>query len=272
MPRSIPTLCGSIMAEPFSLGEKIHNAAYDHLGLEYRFVCFGVEDPAAAVQAIRTLGVRGMNVSMPYKTAVMEHLDEIDEAAQVIGAVNTINNVDGVLTGYNTDYLGSLAALREVIDPTDRRVAVIGAGGAARAVVYGCLQTGAHVTVFNRSAARGRDLAQSLGIQYGGGIEDFLASEFDIVINATSAGFRQPTVNPLEGRLASHLVVMDVAFIPAQTALIGQARQLGCVTVSGTRMLVHQARKQIELYTGHYEAPLEVMEHAMLQEIERLQL
>ncbi|WP_449433228.1 shikimate dehydrogenase [Pseudomonas putida] len=272
MHRSIPTLCGSIMAEPFSLSEKIHNAAYDHLGLDYRFVCFGVDDPKAAVQAIRTLGIRGMNVSMPYKTAVMQYLDNIDEAAQVIGAVNTINNLDGVLTGYNTDYLGSLAALREVVDPAGKRVAVIGAGGAARAVVYGCLQAGAQVTVFNRSPARGRDLAASLGIEYGGAIENFQAAEFAIVINATSAGFRQPAVNPLEGRLAEHLVVMDVAFIPVQTALIRQARHLGCATVPGTRMLVHQARKQIELYSGSAQAPLAVMEQAMLQEIERLQL
>ncbi|MDD2067814.1 shikimate dehydrogenase [Pseudomonas putida] len=260
------------MGEPFSLGEKIHNAAYEHLGLDYRFVCFGVDDSAAAVQAIRTLGVRGMNVSMPYKTAVMEHLDEIDEAAKVIGAVNTINNVEGVLTGYNTDYLGSLAALREVVEPAGKRVAVLGAGGAARAVVFGCLQAGAHVTVYNRSAVSGENLATSLGIKYGGSLEAFQASQYDIVINATSAGFRQPLVDPLAGKLAAHLVVMDVAFIPVETALIRQARQLGCVTVPGTRMLVHQARKQIELYTGHAEAPLEIMERAMLQEIERLQL
>lgn len=272
MPSSIPTLCGSIMAEPFSLSEKIHNAAYAHLGLEYCFVCFGVDDPAAAVQAIRTLGVRGMNVSMPYKSAVMQFLDNIDEAAQTIGAVNTINNVEGVLTGYNTDYLGALAALREAIDPKGRRIAVIGAGGAARAVVYGCTQAGAQVTVFNRTAPSGQALASSLDVHFGGPVEAFDARTFDIVINATSAGFRQPTVNPLEGRLAPHLVVMDVAFIPVQTALIRQARHLGCTTVAGTRMLVHQARKQIELYTGHQEAPLEVMEHAMHQEIQRLQL
>ena len=271
MPQSLPTLCGSIMGSPFSLSAKIHNAAYAALGLDYTFVCFGVEDPVAAVAAIRTLGVRGMNVSMPYKTAVMPHLDAIDESAQVIGAVNTINNVDGVLTGYNTDYLGAVRALQEVTRLNDKRVAVIGAGGAARAVVYGCVHAGAKVTVFNRSAERGKALADSLGTRWGGHVEAFDAKAYDIVINATSVGFKQPDSNPLDGLLASHLIVMDVAFMPVQTALLRQAQALGCGTVAGTRMLVLQACRQIELYTGH-DAPIDVMEQAMLQEIQRLNL
>ena len=271
MPQSLPTLCGSIMGSPFSLSAKIHNAAYAALGLDYTFVCFGVEDPVAAVAAIRTLGVRGMNVSMPYKTAVMPHLDKIDESAHVIGAVNTINNVDGVLTGYNTDYLGAVRALEEVTDLCGKRIAVIGAGGAARAVVYGCLQAAAEVTVFNRSIERGAALAEELGARWGGGVEAFTAEAFDIVINATSVGFKQPDSNPLDGSLAGHLLVMDVAFMPVHTALLLQAQSLGCRTIAGTRMLVHQACRQIELYTGK-EAPIDIMEQAMLQEIQRLKL
>ena len=99
----------------------------------------------------------------------------------------------------------------------------------------------------------------------------FAAQDFDIVINATSVGFKQPDSNPLDGRLASHLIVMDVAFMPAHTALLLQAAALGCRTVSGTRMLVHQACRQIELYTG-MEAPIDIMEQAMLEEIHRLKL
>jgi shikimate dehydrogenase len=271
MPQSLPTLCGSIMGSPFSLSAKIHNAAYAALGLDYTFVCFGIEDPVAGVAAIRALGVRGMNVSMPYKTVVMEHLDAIDESALVIGAVNTINNVDGVLTGYNTDYLGAVRALQEVCELNKQRVAVIGAGGAARAVVYGCLQAAARVTVFNRSSERGKVLSSDLGAHWGGGVETFAAQDFDIVINATSVGFKQPDSNPLDGLLASHLIVMDVAFMPVRTALLLQAAALGCRTVSGTRMLVHQACRQIELYTG-MEAPIDIMEQAMLEEIQRLNL
>jgi shikimate dehydrogenase len=208
---------------------------------------------------------------MPYKTAVMPHLDRIDESAQAIGAVNTINNVDGVLTGYNTDYLGAIRALQEVSELSGKRIAVIGAGGAARAVVYGCLKEEAEVTVFNRSIERGAALAEDLGARWGGSVEAFAAKAFDIVINATSVGFKQPESNPLDGRLASHLIVMDVAFMPVQTALLLQAKALGCSTVAGTRMLVHQACRQIELYTAK-EAPIDIMEQAMLQEIQRLKL
>ncbi|TCO82614.1 shikimate dehydrogenase [Plasticicumulans lactativorans] len=270
MPRSIPTLCGSLTGEPFALGVRIHNASYRALGLDYTFVCFGVEDPAAAVAAIRTLGIRGSNVSMPYKSAVMPHLDAIDPAARAIGAVNTIDNRDGHLTGYNSDYVGALRALQEVCDCRGRRLAVLGAGGAARAVVYGAREAGAAVTVFNRSAARGQALADEMGAAFGGPLEAFRAEDFAIVVNATSVGFRAPDLNPLAGRLAPHLVVMDVAFIPARTRLIRDAEALGCRTVPGTRMFLHQSCRQIELYTG-CEAPLAVMEAALLDAIAQLE-
>lgn len=271
MPTSLPILCGSIMGSPFSLSARIHNAAYAELGLDYTFVCFGVDDPEAAVQAIRTLGVRGMNVSMPYKQAVMPFLDVIDESAQAIGAVNTINNLDGVLTGYNTDYLGAVRALQEVQRLSGKRVAVIGAGGAARAVAYGCRGAGAEVQVFNRSAERGQALADDLQVRFAGDLGAFAADAFDVVVNATSVGFKDAASNPLDGRLAPHLLVMDVAFLPVRTALLKQAQAVGCRTVAGTRMLVHQACRQIELYTG-CDAPIEVMERAMLAEIQRLKL
>ena len=271
MPRSIPTLCGSIMGEPFSFNVRIHNAAYQALGLDYTFVCFGVEDPVRGVDAVRTLGVRGMNVSMPYKSAVIPHLDQLDSSARAIGAVNTINNVDGTLTGYNTDCLGAVRALEEV-EPLagGRRVAVLGAGGAARAIAYGVQQAGGIVTIFNRTLSRGQKLAADFGLACGGTLADFRAEDFDTVVNATAAGFRAPDVNPLEGRLAPHLLVMDAAFLPVQTKLIRDAATLGCRTVVGTRMMLHQACGQIELYTGCERAPIEAMEAALLAEIDRL--
>lgn len=125
--------------------------------------------------------------------------------------------------------------------------------------------------MFNRSSERGKVLSSDLGAHWGGSVEAFAAQDFDIVINATSVGFKQPDSNPLDGLLASHLIVMDVAFMPVRTALLLQAAELGCRTVSGTRMLVHQACRQIELYTG-MEAPIDIMEQAMLEEIQRLNL
>ncbi|MEY5099112.1 MAG: AroD alpha, partial [Pseudomonadota bacterium] len=223
MPRSIPTLCGSIMGEPFSFNVRIHNAAYQALGLDYTFVCFGVDDVPRAVQAIRTLGIRGMNVSMPHKQAVIPHLDALDDSAREIGAVNTINHVDGRLVGYNTDCLGAVHALQEVTGLQGKRLALLGAGGAARAIAYGARQAGAQVTVFNRTAARGEALAADFGLRFGGALSDFDPAAFDGVVNATAAGFRAPDVNPIAGQLAPHLFVMDAAFIPVRSRLIRDA-------------------------------------------------
>ena len=269
MPKSIPTLCGSIMAEPFSLGVRIHTAAYRELGLDYTFVCFGVENPELAVQAIRTLGIRGMSVSMPYKSAVMPFLDALDPAARAIGAVNTIDNRNGRLTGYNTDFIGAVRALQEANDLTGQALAILGAGGAARAIAYGAQQAGAQVTLFNRSTERGQALAAELNVDFGGSLEDFRAARFSILVNATSVGFRAPDSNPLGQTLEPHLLVMDIAFIPVRTKLLRDAEKAGCRTIAGTRMLLHRACKQIELYTEQ-QAPLAVMEKALLDEINRL--
>lgn len=270
MPRSIPTLCGSIMGEPFTFNVRIHNAAYRALEIDYTFVCFGVQDVPGAVQSIRALGVRGMNVSMPHKQAVIPHLDRLDETARAIGAVNTINNVDGELTGYNTDCIGAVRAFQEVTELAGKRIALLGAGGAARAMAYGLREAGAGVTVFNRTAARGEELAASLGLRFGGALSDFRAADFDMLANATAAGFRAPDVNPVTGQLAPHLIVMDAAFIPVRSRLIRDAAALGCRTIDGTRMMLHQACAQVEFYTGCARAPIEAMEAALLEEIARL--
>ena len=270
MPRSIPTLCGSIMGSPFTFNVKVHNAAYAALGLDYTFVCFGVEDVPGAIAAMRSLGIRGMNVSMPHKQAVIPHLDALDETARAIGAVNTINHVDGRLTGYNTDCVGAVRALEEITTLLDQRIALLGAGGAARAIAYGLREAGARVTVFNRTAEKAQALARDFGLAFGGTLADFDAAAFDGVVNATAAGFRAPDVNPIAGQLASHLFVMDAAFIPVRSRLIRDAEELGCRTSDGTRMLLHQFRGQIELYTGGHEAPMDAMSAALLAEIERV--
>lgn len=269
MPRSIPTLCGSIMGTPFTFNVKVHNAAYRALGLDYTFVCFGVEDVPGAIAAVRALGIRGLNVSMPHKQAVIPHLDALDATARDIGAVNTINHVDGRLTGYNTDCIGAVRALEEITTLPGRRIALLGAGGAARAIAYGVRNAGATLTVFNRSAERGQALARDFGLAFGGTLDAFDPAGFDGVINATAAGFRAPEVNPIAGRLAPHLFVMDVAFIPVDSRLVRDARALGCRAIDGTRMLLHQFCGQIELYTGR-PAPLEAMSAALLDEIARV--
>ncbi|MEJ8848491.1 shikimate dehydrogenase [Variovorax rhizosphaerae] len=271
MPSSIPTLCGSLAGTPFTFNVKVHNAAYRALGVDYTFVCFGVDDAAGGVQAMRTLGIRGLNVTMPHKQTVIPHLDALDDTAREIGAVNTIHNVDGFLTGYNTDCIGAVRAIEEASPLDGRRVALLGAGGAARAIAWGMRRAGAKVTLFNRTAERGEAFAREFGIAFAGAPSSFNAADFDGVVNATAAGYRAPDVSPLDpGQLAAHLFVMDAAFIPVETKLIRDAQAAGCRAVNGTRMLLHQFCGQVELYTGK-PAPFEVMSTALLDEIARSQ-
>ncbi len=272
MSPTLPTLCGSMAASPHRLAVEIHNAAYRELGLDYTFVYFGITDPAAGVGAIRTLGIRGMNVSMPFKTAVIPFLDRLDPAARKIGAVNTIDNREGVLTGYNTDYIGALKALEEQTDLAGSRVALLGAGGAARAVGYGLAEKSARVTVYNRSVQPARLLADEFNLDFGGVLDEFPGgAEFDILINCTSIGFQSPGDCPLaesmlETSLPPDTIVMDVVFLPPQTRLLRLAASAGRRIVPGARMLLHQACGQVELYTG-CQAPRGVMEEVLEREI-----
>jgi len=271
MTSSLPTLCGSMAAHPYRLAVEVHNAAYKELGLDYTFVYFGITDPKAGVEAIRALGIRGMNVSMPFKSAVMPYLDRLDPAAEAIGAVNTIDNRDGVLTGYNTDYIGAIRALEEQTDLQGKRVALLGAGGAARAVGYGLAEKGARTTVFNRSADKARMLSEVFSLEYGGTLDQFSGSDgFDVLVNSTAVGF-QATNDSLVDRnvLRSGMIVMDVVFLPPQSKLLHLAEIAGCKTIQGTRMLLHQACGQVELYTG-CDAPVAVMEQVLDREIRKM--
>lgn len=271
MTSSLPTLCGSMAAHPYRLAVEVHNGAYKELGLDYTFVYFGITDPGAGVAAIRALGIRGMNVSMPFKSAVMPYLDRIDPAAEAIGAVNTIDNRDGVLTGYNTDYIGAVRALEEQTDLKGKRAALLGAGGAARAVGYGLAEKGARTTVFNRSADKARVLAETFSLEYGGTLDQCSGLEdFDILVNSTAVGFQSPDDSPVNvSMMRKNMIVMDVVFLPPQTKLLQLAETAGCTTIQGTRMLLYQACGQVELYTG-CDAPVAVMEQILEREIRNM--
>lgn len=271
MPKPKPMLCGSISARPSPLGTAMHNAGYRALDLPFVYVAFPTDNPRQAVLAMRYLSIRGFGVSMPHKIAVMPHLDAIDETAARIGAVNTIVNDEGHLTGYNTDWVGAVRALEELVELAGKRSIVIGAGGAARAIVYGLVERGSRVTIFNRTAERGAALAQDFGATFGGGPADLAsAGEYDVLVNATSVGFHAPEESVVPASLLRPgSAVLDAVFLPPQTKLIRDAQARGCTAVPGTRMLVHQALVQFELYTGE-TAPLEAMEEALLATISRL--
>jgi shikimate dehydrogenase len=258
-------------AHPYRMAVEVHNAAYRALGIDYTFVYFGISNPEEGVKAIRALGIRGMNVSMPFKSAVVPFLDKLDTAAEAIGAVNTIDNKDGILTGYNTDFIGAMRALQEVTEVPGKRVALLGAGGAARAIGYGLVTAGAEVDVYNRSIKKAEQLAGDLGLKVGGTLEQFNgAGGYDILVNSTSIGFNAPAESPVHpDTLANMPIVMDAVFIPVKTRLLREAEIAGCITIPGVRMLLHQACGQVELYTGH-DAPLEIMEQVIAKEMKKM--
>ncbi len=239
--------------------------------MPYVYVAFGIKNTREAVLAMRYLGIRGLGVSMPHKIDIMQYLDAIDETAAQIGAVNTVVNDDGCLTGYNTDWSGAVRALQEKVDIAGKRSVVVGAGGAARAIVYGLTREKSQVSVYNRTASKGEKLARDFGARFGGGLAELSSiEEYDILVNATSVGFHVPDESAIpltilkEGR-----IVLDVVFIPPQSKLIREAESRSCIAISGIRMLVHQAAYQFELYTGQ-QAPFEVMEEALLERIRHL--
>lgn len=267
-----PTLCGSLSLHPVATGARIHTAGYAALGLSFQYQPFRVTNVAGAITGMRALGIRGFGVSMPFKLEVMPLLDAIDDLAAQIGAVNTIVNDDGKLTGYNTDAHGALTALEEVVGTVQgKRVAVLGAGGAARAVCFALRRAGATLHVANRSAHKADELRKRLEVREGpavtsGALGDLLDLEpYDALVNASSAGMAEyggeSPVSP--SLLRADLVVMDIVYKPMNTQLLQAAREVGARTVDGSRMLLYQACRQFELYTGH-AAPLDAMNQALM--------
>ncbi|MGU3470071.1 shikimate dehydrogenase [Paenibacillus sp. D51F] len=225
---------------------------------------------------VRAMGIRGVNVTIPHKLDVMSHLDHVDEGARLIGAVNTVVNEGGVLTGYNTDGIGYVRSLKEeaLPDLRGKRIAVIGAGGAARGVLYALLKEGpAEVAVLNRTEERARELAEAFAShgqvralpQSGSEAEDVLRSA-DLVVNTTSIGMH-PNIDacPVDvSLLRPDAVASDLIYNPLETAWLAQARSLGLRTHGGLGMFIYQGAYAFEYWTG-IPAPTGAMREAVLQ-------
>jgi len=248
-----------------SLSPAIHNAAYKSLGIDDQFVYLGtnvkVENIEAVVKAMRNMkNFCGLACTMPHKIEVIKHLDEIDEIAKKIGAVNTVVNNNGVLKGYNTDWLGIVTPLEQIIKLKNKKVAVLGAGGAARAVVYGMILKGAKPTIFNRTVEKAQELGKEFACN-GVGLDDVEGiKDFDIIINSTAVG-----MHPLENKtpiptrfINESQVVFDIVYIPYETKLLREAKKKGAKTIHGIEMLLYQGTAQFELFTNH-KAPVKVM-------------
>lgn len=259
-------ICG-IIGDPVdhSLSPVIHNTAFEALGLDFLYLAFPVKDIEAAIKGVRALGLRGINVTVPHKQAVIQFLDEVDDEAQAIGAVNTIVNERGKLKGYNTDAPGFMAALTKISrDIKVKHIVVLGAGGAARAALYRLVRAGARVTVLNRTREQAELLVKELGGE-AGSIDSLTMAiaNSDIVVNATSVGLHgvNESLVPKE-ILRKGLVVFDLVYHANGTQLIRDAMIAECVTIPGTELLLEQAYLAFKLFTGH-DAPVEVMKGAL---------
>ena len=234
-----------------SLSPLMHNTALCDLGIEGRYNAFCVYDLAAAIQGIRGMDVRGASVTIPFKSAVMEYLDDISADARNIGAVNTIINSNGRLTGVNTDWRGLLAALREAMTIKGKKFVIIGAGGTARSAAYGIIQEGGFPVIVNRTAEKGKLLAVKFNCPFYA-LDDIEKIEADCLINTTPVGmYPHVDKSPVDSAsLAGYKYVMDVIYNPLETKLLKDARQRGCHVLPGLDMFVHQGAEQIKLWTG----------------------
>lgn len=258
-----------------SLSPTIYNAAFAADGLDWSFVAFEVGEGcgAAAVDAARVLGLAGLSVTMPLKHEVAAAVDELTDDARALGAVNSVKHDGGVLTGGNTDGRGFVRALRAEtgFEVPDQCCVVLGAGGAARAVVRALAVEGAReVVVVNRNAERANRAVELAGDRGRAGTVDDIAAA-DLVVNATPVGMVGGEVGatPFDvSSLRAGQVVADLVYVPSETALVREARQRGITAVSGLGMLVHQAALQYEWWTGRI-APLDAMFDAVREQLGR---
>jgi len=264
-----------------SLSPAMHNAAYKALGLDLEYVPFEVEpeDLGEALSGMRALHVVGFNVTIPHKETVVPLLDDVTKLARTIGAVNTVENSEGTLIGYNTDGQGFIESLKEDADfeAKGKKIVILGAGGASRAVAVMLTEVGAKSLVIT-------DLIEDKAKELAGYLDayekttcqflrlnspDLLAAiaEADLLVNATPIGM-QPKIEasplPAKVKFKKKALVYDLVYTPAETKLLKEAKAAGCQVCSGLGMLVRQGALAFTVFTGE-EAPIEVMWSAAQQ-------
>jgi shikimate dehydrogenase len=245
-----------------SLSPAMHNAAFAKLGLNAVYVAFPVTDLPRAVAGLRGLALGGVSVTIPFKEEIMPLLDGLDPLAARMGAVNTVVNREGRLTGYNTDWLGAVTALQAQTAIAGEHVLLLGAGGAARAIAFGILHHGGRVTLTDLDAPRAETLARELAVN-AVPLNSLEQCPATILINATPVGMAPDLEGlPIEPELLHRFtLVMDIVYRPLLTRLLREAQARGCRIIDGLQMLIHQATAQFELWTGQ-PAPLETMSQA----------
>lgn len=250
-----------------SLSPNMHNAGYAALGIDDQFIFLGANvlatDLKNAIAGLRAMHARGITVTHPHKITVMEYLDEIDPTAEKIGAVNTVVNDQGKLIGYNTDWLGVVTPLEKFGNLQGKKVAILGAGGAAKAAGFGLTQKQAHVTIFNRTLETATVLAKKIGGQAKSLADIAEIKDADIIFNATPVG--DNSLVPQE-YMRDTQIVFDAVYAPFETQLLQHAKAKGATIIHGTDMLLYQGLAQFELYTKQ-KAPEDVMRKILMEHI-----
>lgn len=257
-----------------SLSPVMHNVGFAELGMNRVYVPLEVRDVEQGIAGLRALGFRGVSVTVPHKEAVLPFLDVIDPVAERIGAVNTLvfrQQEDGqiILRGMNTDWLGANTALAEKVDLSQSRVLLIGAGGSAKAVSFGLLEAGAELIISNRTAEKGKALADLLGCTFIP-LAEVAGVSADVLINTTSVGMEPDNEGIMvpPSMLSAFSVVMDIVYAPLETRLLREAKAAGCQTIDGLAMLLYQGAAQFQIWTGE-EAPRAIMRSALEEELAR---
>ena len=276
-------VCG-VIGDPIehTMSPVMHNAAFKKFGLDYVYVPFRVrqEELGKAIEGMKALNIRGLNVTIPHKVAVIPFLDELDPLADKIGAVNTIVNDEGVLKGYNTDATGFLQALLERgFEPKGKNVVILGAGGASRAISFILAERGSSLVILNRTLDKAKICAnriseifqsETTALKLNRGNLEAAISEADILVNATSVGM-SPNINetPVASNLLKPgLVVFDIVYNPIKTRLQREAEAIGATIINGLDMLVWQGALVFEKWTGQ-KAPVDLMRAEAVKLLER---
>ncbi len=265
-----------------SLSPVMHNSAFQSLYLDCVYVAFDIQprDLESAARAIKSLGIAGVNITIPHKESMTFFLDHISPETTLTGAVNTVKNDNGKLSGYNTDVSGFLRAIKEDLGlhPRGLNVVVLGAGGAARAVLSAlCMNEVSRVYILNRTFDKAKRLAsefkkhfkdtsiEAVSLEDRSGVENSLGSS-SLLVNATSAGMEgmNQIEIPLES-LPKGSMVYDLVYKPRETELVKRARELGYKASGGLSMLLYQGVESFEIWTG-INAPVEVMRKAIIEE------
>lgn len=263
-----------------SLSPPMHNAAYDEMDMDYVYVAFRIEkeDISKLIESAKVMNIRGLNVTIPYKTDVIEYLDEVDETARRINAVNTISFRDKVAKGYNTDGTGAVKSIEKYTTLEAKNVLVLGAGGASKAITFTLINNNINkLTIANRSRENACKLIDNLNRECNFDNIEFIPigeagdilSDVDIIINTTPIGM-YPNIDvdtPIEtDNINENHVVMDIIYNPLETKLLRQARKNGATTISGTNMLINQGITAFEIFTGKTPS-YESFEKALLEQL-----